>query len=138
MIDNLRKVIMSYLNRLKFTYSDVSIGYRLASDQKMYPHVVFDIDPISPTDMGRYDFNVDFHFWDKDASKVFALMEWLEMRLRFATEQSNGILPTFYTNSFGILDDPDKTLIHGVLRVECQVYEVSIANDAILEPVFAS
>ena len=140
MIDNLRKTIMYHLNQLKMFYSSVSVGYKVASDQKMYPHIVFDIDPITPTDMGRYDFHVDFHVWDKskDASNVFALMEWLDVHLRFHTEQRNGILPTFYTISLGIVDDPDKTLIHGVVRMQCQVYEVSITDDTILEPVFGT
>ena len=140
MTDELRAVIMSHLNRMKLDYSKISFGYKVASDQHMYPHIVFEIDSITPTDMGRYDFNVDFHVWDKgkDASTVFALMEWLDTRLRFETEKHNGIFATFYTLSLGIVDDPDKSLIHGVVRMECQLYEVSITNDAILEPVFAS
>ena len=138
MINELRAVITTQLSRIKVPCGINEIGYRVASDQKMYPHVIWDIDPITPTDMGRYDFIIDFNVWGKDEAKVFSIMDKIDWLLRFYNIPNNKILPTFYTMSMGTVDDPDKTLVHGVVRVQCQVYEVDASNDNILNPVIAS
>lgn len=134
MINELRTLVTTRLNSLKSTYGIKEIGYRVASDQKMYPHVIWSIDPITPEDMGRYDFIIDFHVWGKSESNVYRIMEAIEKLLRFKNDPTEVILPTFYTISSGIVEDPDKTLVHVVVRVECQVYETGVTDDSILNP----
>ena len=138
MINELRALITTKLNTIKSEYGIVEIGYRLASDQKMYPHVIWYIDPITPEDMGRYDFTIDFEVWGKNESKVFSIMEGIEKLFRFNNAPNNTILPTFYTISSGTVEDPDKTLVHGVVRMNCQVYEVGVTDSNILNPVVTS
>ena len=134
MINELRDLIDDRLTTLKSEYGIADIGYRLASDQKAYPHVVWDITTISPTDMGRNDLLIDFHVWGKVESTVFGIMEAIRKLFEFlnAPDLTAKILPTFYDMSSGTIDDPDKTLVHGVVRMQCQVYETGATDSGIL------
>ena len=132
MINDLRKLIDTKLNSIKTTYGIADIGYRLASNQKLFPHVVWDITTISPTDMGRFDVTLDFHVWGKDETDVFNIMDGIRSLMMFLNAPNSKILPTFYDMSSGIIEDPDKTLVHGVVRIQCQVYETGVTDSGIL------
>lgn len=132
MTNYLRALIDTRLNSIKTEYGIVEIGYRLASDQKMFPHVVWDITTTTPADMGREDYLLDFHVWGKAESTVFTIMDAIKDLFMFRNDPTEHILPTFYEMSAGTVDDPDKTLIHGVVRLQCQVYEVGVTNASIL------
>lgn len=134
MINALRDLIDTKLNTIKSTYGIADIGYRLASDQKAYPHVVWDITTISPTDMARQDILLDFHVWAKDEGKCFDIMEGIRKLFQFmnSPDSTAKILPTFYDMSSGTIDDPDKTLVHGVVRMQCQVYESDDTDSGII------
>ena len=134
MINALRDLIDTKLNTIKSTYGIADIGYRLASDQKAYPHVVWDITTISPTDMARQDILLDFHVWAKDEGKCFGIMEGIRKLFQFmnSPDSTAKILPTFYDMSSGTIDDPDKTLVHGVVRMQCQVYESDDTDSGII------
>lgn len=132
MINDLRLLIESRLNSIKTQYGIADIGYRRASDQKVYPHVVWDITTTQPMDMGRNDYMIDFHVWGRIESNVFDIMDAIRDLLMFWNSPTDSILPTFYEMSGGMIDDPDKTLIHGVVRVQCQVYEKGVTSDGIL------
>jgi len=134
MINDLRDLIDTRLNTIKSEYGIADIGYRLASDQKVFPHVVWDITLISPTDMGRNDLYIDFHVWAKSESSAFSIMEAIRKLFQFlnAPDSATQILPTFYDMSSGTIDDPDKTLIHGVVRMQCQVYESGVTDAGLL------
>lgn len=132
MINDLRTLIDTRLNSIKTEYGIKDIGYRMASDQKAYPHIVWDIISILPTDMGRSDFIVDIHVWGRDESVVFNIMDAVRDLLAFLNDPEEKILPTFYEMSEGTVEDPDKTLVHGVVRMQCQVYETGATNSEIL------
>lgn len=132
MINDLRTLIDSKLNSIKTEYGIKEVGYRLASDQKMFPHVVWDITTITPTDMGRSDFLIDINVWGKEESVVFNIMDAIKELLMFLNDPQTGILPTFYEMSEGTIEDPDKTLVHGVVRMQCQVYKTSATDAGIL------
>lgn len=134
MINDLRTLIDTKLNSIKTTYGIKDIGYRLASDQAQYPHVVWDITTISPTDMGRFDLLLDFHVWAKDETAVFNIMDAIRELFQFlnAPDSTAKLLPTFYDMSSGTIEDPDKTLVHGVVRMQCQVYETGVTDSGIL------
>lgn len=133
MTNQLRILIDTHLKALQSICGIKEIGYRRASDQKMYPHVVWEISNISPTDMGRADYTIDFDVWGRDEVKVFNIMDAIVKDLSFLNEPQWGILPTFYNTSSGTVDDPDKTIVHGVVRVECQVYDTGVTDSVILE-----
>lgn len=132
MTNYLRALIDTRLNSIKTEYGIAEIGYRLASDQKLYPHVVWDITTTTPADMGREDYLLDFHVWGKAESVVFGIMDAIKDLFMFLNDPTENILPTFYEMSAGTVDDPDKTLIHGVVRLQCQVYEVGVTDASIL------
>ena len=132
MTNKLRALIDARLNSLKRPLGIKEVGYRRASDQAMYPHVVWEILSASPTDMGREDYTIDFDVWGKSEAKVFEIMDAIRHDLEFLNSPTNDILPTFYGVSMGAVDDPDQTLVHGVVRVHCQVYDTSSTNRSIL------
>lgn len=134
MINDLRDLIDTKLNTIKSEYDIKDIGYRLASDQKVYPHVVWDITSRSPNDMGRNDLYIDFHVWSRSESSTFSIMEGIRKLFQFlnAPDSTAQILPTFYDVSSGMIDDPDKTLVHGVVRMQCQVYESGVTDAGLL------
>lgn len=132
MTNDLRLLIDQRLNSIKTEYGIADIGYRVASDQKVYPHVVWNITTTQPMDMGREDYLIDFHVWGKNESQVFSIMDAIREMTMFYNWPYQGILPTFYEMSGGTIDDPDKTLIHGVVRVQCQVYKSGATDAGIL------
>ena len=132
MINDLRTLIELRLNSIKTEYGIREIGYRLASDQKLYPHVVWDITTMTPADMGRSDVLLDFHVWGREEAAVFEIMDAIRDLFMFRNDPQQAILPTFYEMSEGTIDDPDKTLIHGVVRMQCQVYETGVTDAGIL------
>lgn len=132
MTNSLRALIDARLNTLKQPLGIKEIGYRRASDQNLYPHVVWEILSATPMDMGREDYTIDFDVWGKQETKVFEIMDAIRLNLEFLNKPTNEILPTFYDVSMGTVDDPDQTLVHGVVRVHCQVYDTSSTNQSIL------
>ena len=134
MITNqLRILVDTHLKALQSICGIKEIGYRRASDQKMYPHVVWEITGIDPVDMGRADYTIHFDVWGRRETEVFNIMDAIVKDLEFLNEPQWGILPTFYNMSSGTVDDPDKTIIHGIVRIECQVYDTEVTDKAILE-----
>ena len=76
MITNeLRLIIQNRLNSVKTEYGIHEISYRTACDEKMFPHVVYDFSDVAPADMGRLDFTLDFHIWDKNQYTAFQIMD---------------------------------------------------------------
>lgn len=145
MINDLRLLIERRLNSIKTEYGIKEISYRVASDKQLYPHIVYDFTDVSPTDMGREDFTVDVHIWDKDRFRAFEILDALREVFAFLNAPHDldqedligvidpqTILPTFYEMSSGSIDDPDKSIIHIVLRMQVQVYETSATDAGIL------
>lgn len=123
MINDLRDLIVTRLNTIKQTYGLKEISYRIASDDAMYPHITYDFPSIVPNDMGREDFVLDIDIWDKDQVRAFNILDTLRHLFAFRNDPQTTILPTFYETSSGQIDDPDKTIIHLILRLQSQVYE---------------
>lgn len=131
--NSLRKVIQTALSSLKNTYDIKEVSYRVASDDAMYPHVVYHIDSISPTDMGRHDFLLDIDVWDRgEAERALEITDAIRELFAFWNTPQEDILPTFYDMSSGQVDDPDRTIVHYVLRIQGQVYKGDITNGWII------
>ena len=136
MINELRQIVESRLNSIKTEYGLTDISYRIAKRDQLFPHIVFDITDLSPTDMGRTDFLLDLHIWGKDPEACFDIMDAVRELFAFwnqpgaFTDQT--ILPTFYEMSGGQIDDPDKTLCHLVMRIQAQVFESTETSSTIL------
>ena len=125
MINELRQVIESRLNSIKTRFNIAEISYRLASEDAMYPHIVWDYTNIVPQDQGRQDFTIDVHIWAKDQAQAFDIADAVIDLFSYANTPQEVILPTFYQSSTFPVDDPDKTIIHVVTRLEGQLYDKS-------------
>lgn len=132
MINELRQIVESRLNSIKTQYGIVEISYRIAKRDQMYPHIVFDITDITPTDMGRSDILLDVHIWGKDQAVAFNIMDAVLELFAFKNTPNESILPTFYEASGGSVEDPDKSLIHLVVRIQGQVYKSGATDAGIL------
>lgn len=132
MTNELRRVIIARLNNIKTQYGISEIGYRLVQDEQMFPHLVVDFPSVSPTDMGREDFLMDIHIWSKDNAVAFDIMDAVRDLFSFWNSPQDTILPTFYEMSGGQVDDPDKTVIHLVLRCSGQAYKTSATDAGII------
>ena len=136
MTNELRQIIMARLNELKDAHGITEIGYMQVQDENLFPHIVVDFTGMTPTDMGRQDFLIDVHIWTKNAEQGFNIMDAVRNKFRFwnAPDKLTGqtIFPTFYEMSGGQVEDPDKTLVHLVLRAQGQVYEKDAADSAII------
>lgn len=136
MINDLQLIVQQKLNSIKTTYGIQEISYRIAKRDQMFPHIVFEFTDITPTDMGRSDFLLDIHIWGKDQYTSFNIMDAVRDLFAFwnapgaYTDQT--ILPTFYEMSGGSIDDPDKSIIHLVVRIQGQVYNSGGTNAGIL------
>lgn len=136
MTNELRQIIMARLNTIKDTQGLTEIGYMQVDNEHLFPHIVVDFTGMSPTDMGRQDFLMDVHIWAKNTEKAFDIMDAVRGLFCFwnAPDKLTGqtIYPTFYEMSGGQVEDPDKTLVHLVLRAQGQVYPKDAADSAIL------
>lgn len=122
--NTLRQLVEETLQNIKAEYGlpDNSITYRIASDKTMFPHIVFTIDSMTPTDEGREDYTVDIDIWTQDQALALDLVDSTVDLFSFRNDPRRTILPTFYLVSAGNLEDPDKTLCHSVVRFQVQNY----------------
>lgn len=122
--NELRLLVERTLQALKgnFGLAQNSITYRLASDKTMFPHIVYEISGMTPTDEGREDYTVDIDIWTKDQVLSLEMVDFIVDLFSFRNDPRRNILPTFYLVSTGNLEDPDKTLCHSVVRFEVQNY----------------
>lgn len=132
MINDLNRLITRRLNDIKTEYGIKEISFQTARKDAEYPHIVFSFSGITPADMGRQDFMVDVDVWSKDPFEVFQIMDAVKNVFAFRNDPQEEILPTFYEMSSGTVDDPDRTLVHGIVRLECQVYEAGATDASIL------
>lgn len=137
MTNDLRRLIDVKLNSIKTACGIKDIGYRRASDAKLFPHVVWEIVTTVPTDMGRQDYLIDFHVWGKDEETCFVIADRIRDLMSFLnapdTLEDQQILPTIYEQSGGTIADPDQSIVHVVLRFQAQVYMRTATNSSILQ-----
>lgn len=135
MINYVRNLVEIRLNSIKTQFNIQDVGYRRASDQKLFPHVVWEIISITPLDMGRSDFTIDIDVWGRSEVQVFEIMDAIREIFLFRNDPQDTILPTFYETSSGTVEDSDRSIVHGIVRLECQVYAVGATDASILKGV---
>lgn len=123
--NTLRALVVSLLNNIKTQYGIVEISFKNASPNAMYPHLVYDFTTTTPMDMGREDRLLDVHIWTKDRALSLEIQDEIIDLFSFNNLPQDTILPTFYFESAGSLDDPDRTICHDVVRFQIQNYERS-------------
>lgn len=118
--NNLRKIVQKKLKSIcENTY------YEEASDENMYPHIVFTISTINTGDITRADYNIDIDVWDKteDAKAIEEIADEIENAFNNKNEPQESILPTFYLIDRKSIKDEDKKIRHRLIRVLAENYE---------------
>ena len=123
MTNELRRVIEARLYTLVETYGITEVSYRLASEDAMYQHIVFDFATIVPREQGRQDYTVDVHIWAREQFAAFRIADAVAALFSYANSPQEDILPTFYRSSVFPVDDPDKSILHVVVRLDGQTYD---------------
>ncbi len=122
--NSLRKLVRS---RLMTACQDVY--YKRASNDAMYPHIVFSFRNISFNDICRDDLILEIDIWHKrtdsgtEIAEIENLADLVEGLFSFQNLPQEDILPTFYRNSRIMVEDEDKDIEHRLIQIQIQNYE---------------
>lgn len=120
----LRKVIQADLESLMTTYSIRAVYYDIVPEDAMYPHIVWDITAVNTGDFFRKDYTVDISIYTKsDNIKLMDVEDAVEDLFCNRNEPTTNILPTFFLVTRQNLEDNDKSIKHGVVRLTAQLYD---------------
>lgn len=100
------------------------VFYRLADENTLYPHIVFEFHKLDLGDLYRQDYLLYIDVWDKDVMHIEDMCDQIERIFNNNNKPQDTILPTFFIESREDIADEDKTIQHRLIKVECQNYEV--------------
>lgn len=101
-----------------------NVFFEQATDDKLYPHVVFSFRQIDLGDLTRQDYILEVDVWDKGTSTtgVDELSDKIEDLLQAQNLPQTHILPTFYKMDRKSIYDSDKSIKHRLIRFQIQNY----------------
>ena len=117
--NDLKKLIQT---KLKTLTTNVFFGE--ATDNALYPHIVFDFKTIELGDLSRQDYVLEVDVWDKGKStfQVDELSDKVEDLLHCENLPQTNVLPTFYKIDRRSILDSDKSIKHRLIRFQIQNY----------------
>ena len=117
--NDLKKLIQTKLKTLT-----TNVFFEQATDDVLYPHVVFGFREIDLGDLARQDYVLEIDVWDKGTSttNVDELSDKIEDLLQAQNLPQTNILPTFYKIDRKSLPDSDKSIKHRLIRFQIQNY----------------
>ena len=117
--NDLKKLITQKLKTLTN-----NVFYEQATDNALYPHLVFSFRTIDLGDLSRQDYILEVDVWDKGTStvQVDELSDQVEDLLHTENLPQENILPTFYTIDRKSVLDSDKSIKHRLIRFQIQNY----------------
>lgn len=117
--NDLKKLITQKLKTLTN-----NVFYEQATDNALYPHLVFSFRTIDLGDLSRQDYVLEVDVWDKGTStvQVDELSDRVEDLLQAENLPQENILPTFYTIDRKSILDSDKSIKHRLIRFQIQNY----------------
>lgn len=117
--NDLKKLIQTKLKTLT-----TNVFFEQATDDALYPHIVFSFNEINLGDMSRQDYTLYVDIWDKGKSstRVDELSDKVEDLLHSENLPQDKILPTFYKIDRKSLLDSDKDIKHRLVRFQIQNY----------------
>lgn len=118
--NDLKKLVQTKLKTLT-----ADVYYELASDQALYPHIVFSFDTVNLDDLSRQDYMLYVDVWDKgkNTKGVDDLCDQVESLLQAENLPQTHILPTFYLVDRKNIPDSDKLIRHRLIKFQVQNYE---------------
>lgn len=120
--NKLRALVEARLNGIKTAFNIAEISYREATDDALFPHLVFLFSNIAPTDHGREDYTLDVHVWAKDNHTAWEIGDTVAGLFTYYNAPGPDILPTFYEANVGQVEDTDHDIAHVVVRIQAQTY----------------
>lgn len=117
--NDLKKLITQKLKTLTN-----NVFYEQATDNALYPHLVFSFRTIDLGDLSRQDYILEVDVWDKGTStvQVDELSDQVKDLLHTENLPQENILPTFYTIDRKSILDSDKSIKHRLIRFQIQNY----------------
>ena len=117
--NDLKKLIQTQLKTLT-----TNVFFENSTDDKLYPHIVFNFRTIDLGDLWRQDYVLEVDVWDKKSSTydVDELCDKVEDLLQAKNLPQTNILPTFYKIDRKEIYDPDKSIKHRLIRFQIQNY----------------
>ena len=115
----LKKLIQEKLKTLT-----TNVFFEQATDNALYPHIVFNFRTIDLGDISRQDYILEVDVWDKGTStfQVDDLADKVEDLLHTENLPQEKVLPTFYKIDRKTIEDSDKTIKHRLIKFQIQNY----------------
>lgn len=122
--NDMRKLIRQRLMSLQSRYNLKDVYYEIADERKMYPHIVYDLEEVNPTDKRRdYVLSIDLFGKDRATYDMENLADDIEDLFNSQNIPQDTILPTFYLETRRQVPDEDKTIKHIIVKFTVQNYE---------------
>lgn len=117
--NDLKKLIQTKLKTLT-----TNVYFEQATDNAMYPHIVFSFREINLDDLSRQDYTLNVDVWDKgtNTTAIDTLADSVEDLLHTKNLPQTNVLPTFYKIDRKSIEDPDKSIKHRLVRFQIQNY----------------
>jgi hypothetical protein len=117
--NDLKKLIQTKLKTLT-----TNVYFEQATDNAMYPHIVFSFREINLDDLSRQDYTLNVDVWDKgtNTTAIDTLADSVEDLLHTQNLPQTNVLPTFYKIDRKSIEDPDKSIKHRLVRFQIQNY----------------
>lgn len=117
--NDLKKLVQTKLKTLT-----TNVFFEQATDNALYPHVVFAFREIDLGDISRQDYVLEVDVWDKGTSTtaVDELADKIEDLLQLQNLPQTNILPTFFKIDRKSILDQDKAIKHRLIRFQIQNY----------------
>lgn len=118
--NDLKKLITTKLKTLT-----TNVFFEQATDDALYPHIVYSFRTIDLGDLARQDYILEVDVWDKgtDTTRVDALADSIEDLLQAENLPQTNILPTFYKIDRKSILDSNKSIKHRLIKFQIQNYE---------------
>ena len=115
---------LKILLKTKLNTIATNVFFEQATDNALYPHIVYSFRTIELGDLSRKDYILEVDVWDKGTSttQVDELADKVEDLLQGQNLPQTNILPTFYLMDRKAILDPDKDIKHRLIRFQIQNY----------------
>ncbi len=102
-----------------------NVFYETAPNDKVYPHIVWNLERVDLGDIYRDDLMIDIDLWDRgtDAKRIEQIADGIEALFNSENLPQDTILPTFWRQTRKNVPDEDKKIKHRYINLYCQNYE---------------
>lgn len=121
--NDLRKLIQGRLLTLKTSHSVTDVYYRLADENALFNHVVFDFNNVFVEGLYRGDYQLNVDIYANDSKVAENVSDEVERLFHMENLPQDSVLPTFFFESRRNLPDEDRNVRHIQVVFTIQNYE---------------